>query len=486
MPTCSVVIADSPTARFWTWPIEATLRSLVEHAPSLLREPLTITFDGPNVTLPHGQGRAAAWDTWHRLLPLSAVGPSAAYWGSKCGHPTNVPAYMEYKTRVKVLAQHVLPSVQFVEANMRLCLAGTLRLALYTAVRTPYVLVMQSDMPLKKRLEPSVAPLLALMDAHQVSAVYLAVGSNSCNANLAPRICHWNRYWMPKPSTVHGIAHNASSAVRLTPVRFWSDNNHFADTRFYSTKLWPTYHTYEMGEENGTMRFSPRGKATMKNGVGAGAGFPEWFLFCEPWRNHSTWRTYLLGDSCNGGWSTHLDGRLALGKGQPTQLHVCEGGDGVSLSTNDEIHMRRRAKQRPPPQPPITRRPPGVACATKLWSDEWSWEHGLGTPPLKQAKAPEQGHFCVPHLCRRGVVWCRSVVPRPSRTCAAALPWARFAVYLMSVLFLLLLYLHCGPSSLVGAGDSVREMHAEPLLRLRPGPEVRPETLVDSPESSTV
>ena len=74
MPTCSILITDAPTARFWTWPIEATLRSLVEHAPSLLNEPLTIAFDGPNVTLAHLRGgRAAAWDAWQRQQPLSQL-----------------------------------------------------------------------------------------------------------------------------------------------------------------------------------------------------------------------------------------------------------------------------------------------------------------------------------------------------------------------------------------------------------------------------
>ena len=56
-----------------------------------------------NVTLAHLRGgRAAAWDAWQRQQPLSPEGPSVAYWGDKCGRPTNVTAYPDYKTMQKL------------------------------------------------------------------------------------------------------------------------------------------------------------------------------------------------------------------------------------------------------------------------------------------------------------------------------------------------------------------------------------------------
>ena len=42
----SVVITDAPTPKMWTWPIEATLRSLLTHAPAVLVNSVVIAFDG--------------------------------------------------------------------------------------------------------------------------------------------------------------------------------------------------------------------------------------------------------------------------------------------------------------------------------------------------------------------------------------------------------------------------------------------------------
>ena len=178
---------------------------------------------------------------------------------------------------MKALARSVLRSVQFVEPRMRMCHAGSLRLAMHVAVRTPYVLVMQSDMPLKKSLEAQLLPLLRLMAESQLDAVYLAPGGNGCNANLAPRICQSMRPWTPPRSPGHEVSRrgSASGLPQLTPIRFWTDNNHIASTRFYTATVWPTYHAHELAEEAGTMRFTQKGKPLGKGGVGKGAGFPE-------------------------------------------------------------------------------------------------------------------------------------------------------------------------------------------------------------------
>ena len=323
----SVLISDAPTRRMWTWPIERTMRSLLEFAPTATLATVTIVMDGPNATMPMRRGgRAASWDKH----VLSADGPAMAYWGDKCGAQANTTAYAAYKLQVKALARDLLPSVQFVEPRMRMCLAGSLRLAMHVAVRTPYVLVMQSDMPLQKSLEAQLLPVLRLMAESRLDAVYLALGGNDCNAKLAPRICQSMRPWTPPRSPNYQRPRHDAAGPHLTPLRYWSDNNHIASTRFYTATVWPTYHVYELAEEAGTMQFTQVGKPLGEGGVGKGAGFMEWFLFCEPWKDHSQWRTYLLGDRSDGGWSTHLDGRLAIEQGVPTQKHVCEGGDGVN------------------------------------------------------------------------------------------------------------------------------------------------------------
>ena len=90
----SVLISDAPTRRMWTWPIERTLRSLLEFAPTATLATVTIVMDGPNATLPTSRrgGRANAWDQ----AVLSADGPAMAYWGDKCGAQANATAYAAY------------------------------------------------------------------------------------------------------------------------------------------------------------------------------------------------------------------------------------------------------------------------------------------------------------------------------------------------------------------------------------------------------
>ena len=332
---CSVLISTAPTPRLWTWPIEETLKSLVRHAPMLLRETMTVAFDGADVTLKQPRlGRAAAWDQ-----PMTSSGPPTAFWGEKCSNPANATAYEEHKVLIKELVRGIVPKVQFVEASARLCLAGSLRHAMRVAVRTPFVLVMQSDMPLTRQLEATLPPLLSMMAARKIAAVWFALGENHCHANLAPTVCIKNRANTGKASPSLEMEDWPVQAetdileyLHLTPIRMWSDNNHIASTRFYRDVAWPTYHQHELADAAGTMNFVPRARKAGVGGIGSGAGFPEWYLFCEPFKNHSKWRTYLLGSPCDGRWVKHLDGRKALGKGHPTVRHLCEASRYRSTS----------------------------------------------------------------------------------------------------------------------------------------------------------
>ena len=40
----------------------------------------------------------------------------------------------------------------------------------------------------------------------------------------------------------------------------------------------------------------------------------ENFIFCDPWHNHSRWRTYMLGNLSEGNWIMHLDSRQSGNK----------------------------------------------------------------------------------------------------------------------------------------------------------------------------
>ena len=55
----SVVVTDAPTPMMWTWPIEATLRSLLVYAPAFLVNSLIIAFDGRRRDLISAWGGAA-------------------------------------------------------------------------------------------------------------------------------------------------------------------------------------------------------------------------------------------------------------------------------------------------------------------------------------------------------------------------------------------------------------------------------------------
>ena len=194
---CSVLISTAPTPRLWTWPIEETLKSLVRHAPMLLRETMTVAFDGADVTLKQPRvGRAAAWDQ-----PMTSSGPPTAFWGEKCSTPANATAYEEHKVLIKELVRGIVPKVQFVEASARLCLAGSLRHAMHVAVRTPFVLVMQSDMPLTRQLEATLPPLLSMMAArkmrqfgsHSAKTTAMQTWRRRCASRIGPTLARHRR-----------------------------------------------------------------------------------------------------------------------------------------------------------------------------------------------------------------------------------------------------------------------------------------------------
>ena len=297
----SVVITDAPTPKMWTWPIEATLRSLLTHAPALLVNSVVIAFDGAETSSAPGAEQRG-------------------HYGRKCAGAANVTAYASYKMRAKALATNILPTqyegggVRFVEPEARQCLAGMLSLAMELVV-TKYVLVMQSDISLTRAI--NVGSLLGGMAARRANVVWLAIGSNKCNAALAHRACRINRPWVGPKSETHDLP-GKNGHPDMTAMPFWSDTNHVARSSFYRDTLMPQVN-------EGKRRESLHGG---RSSIPRGSGFPEHFVFCKPWQNHSAWRTFLLGAPNDGYFSTHLDGRMAEGPGKPVQLHTCQGARG--------------------------------------------------------------------------------------------------------------------------------------------------------------
>ena len=298
----SVVITDAPTPKMWTWPIEATLRSLLVHAPAFLVNALIIAFDGAETSLAPGAAE------------------QRGHYGGKCAGAANLTAYASYKTRVKALATNLVSThrgdVRFVEPLARQCLAGVLSLAMKRVV-TKYVFVMQSDISLTRAID--VGGLLGAMAARRANVVWLAIGANKCNAALAQRVCRVNRPWVGPKSGAHDLL-VTDKHPGMTAMSFWSDTNHVARSSFYRDTVLPRI---DEGKRQERRRAGGR-LAT----VPRGSGFPEHFLFCEPWKNHSAWRTFLLGAPNDGNFSTHLDGRMAEGPGKPVQMHSCQGSRG--------------------------------------------------------------------------------------------------------------------------------------------------------------
>ena len=296
----SVVITDAPSPKMWTWPIEATLCSLLVYAPAFLVNSLIIAFDGAETSLAPGAEQRG-------------------HYGSKCAGAANVTAYASYKTRVKALATNIFSThrgdVRFVEPLARQCLAGMLSLAMKLVV-TKYVFIMQSDISLTRAID--VGSLLGAMAARRANVVWLAIGSNKCNAALAQRACRVNRPWVGPKSGAHDLL-VTDEYPGMTAMSFWSDANHVASSSFYRDTVLPRI-------DEGKRQESLRAGGSLS--IPRGSGFPEHFLFCEPWKNHSAWRTFLLGAPNDGNFSTHLDGRMAEGPGKPVQMHSCQGTRG--------------------------------------------------------------------------------------------------------------------------------------------------------------
>lgn len=297
----SVVITDAPTPKMWTWPIETTLRSLLVYAPDFLVNSVIVAFDGADIS--------------------SAPGAEErGHYGGKCAGAANLTAYASYKTRIKALVTSMFSAhsgeVRFVEPFARQCLAGLLSLAMERVV-TEYVFIMQSDISLTRAI--NVGGLLGAMAERQVNVVWLAIGSNKCNAALAHRACRVNRPWVGPKSSAHDLL-VTDSHPGMTAMSFWSDQNHVASSRFYRDTVLP-----RIDEGKRQERLRARGRL---EAIPRGSGFPEHFLFCEPWKNHSAWRTFLLGTPSDGNFSTHLDGRMAAGPGKPSQIHPCKGSRG--------------------------------------------------------------------------------------------------------------------------------------------------------------
>ena len=292
MGSISVLITDAPTKSLSPLYMKTVLLSLVQHAQMLLEETATIGFDGSAANIPA-----------RTMQPF--------YYGEKCASATNRSAYEQYKAIIRDEARRLLPLVRFVEPTVRLCLAGILRLTMQS-VHTPYFLVMQSDLPLLRSLNKNVvSDVLWLMNANLLGAVYLGTGNNGCNQRLANVVCARNRPWLGNASADY-CPESSVPYVDFTPMRFWSDRVHFGSKAFYSSTVWPTYFTHEARERAG--KRVERTKLLTKSGVGTHAGMTENFIFCDPWHNHSRWRTYMLGNLSEGTWIMHLDSRQSGNK----------------------------------------------------------------------------------------------------------------------------------------------------------------------------
>ena len=79
--------------------------------------------------------------------------PQRRMFNSKCGSPVrNASEYLKHIDRVRSLANAtMLQPVQIIIAPERSCLVGTAHAGV-AAVRTPFVLMMQNDRPLLRRL----------------------------------------------------------------------------------------------------------------------------------------------------------------------------------------------------------------------------------------------------------------------------------------------------------------------------------------------
>ena len=228
----------------------------------------------------------------HLVFDGAPVPNKTAGFHWKCKLAADAEAYSAYKAAARQaiarLPSLLAPkSLTTFELPARACLSGAVRAGVVNAT-TPFVAVIQNDLPLRRFLD--LPSLLELMTKHpQVQKVSFSAGYNGCYMRAAFTVCRGHRH-LPVPP-----ASNASQVnydIPLTPVMFWFDGNHIASASHYR-----------------------RVYSAVPDGV-----FMESLLFCKPWLNHSAWGTYLLGDNKDGRYSSHTNARNQSFKSNPCMI----------------------------------------------------------------------------------------------------------------------------------------------------------------------
>lgn len=283
-----------------------TARSL-QLVPRLLEERILVAFDGFRVE-----------------------GPSFSSWlHPKCRQRfEDHSLYDRYKQGVKraILDDWSLARATFVELGRRSCLATLLRAAI-EHVDTPFVHVMQADMPLMRAFD--VATVLDAMRSHprDVQLVRLAFKRNVDHEQFAAIVCNHSS----APITLH------HGSITLSRSSSWADNNHIATTSHYRHAVLPF----------------------VRDG-----DFPEHAIYCSPLvRPMGTW---FLGAAHDGLWVGHLDGRTARLTRSGIALQPMNG--------TAYLHMRSL------PSDPAAQAAAQHAMAQRTWS---IWE-GAEPAPTKQ------------------------------------------------------------------------------------------------------
>lgn len=196
-----------------------------------------------------------------------------------CSKEADAAAYAAYKRQSIDKASGQLPhGAQVIELPHRACLSGSIRAGM-AGVSTPFVAVLQNDMPVKRKFD--LFALLALMETEpRVEKVHFSVGINRCHVRNSKVVCKAHRRMGRASNVSYAQEKGGGVLTRLTPVQQWFDGNHVATLTHYQRVL-----------------------SIVPDGV-----FMEDRMFCKPWANHSLWGTFLLGAPDDGHYSGHLNG----------------------------------------------------------------------------------------------------------------------------------------------------------------------------------
>ena len=295
----TAILTDSPNTEFASpsrSSVHATadaIESLRSFAPGV---PLVIVFDGITV-------------------------PQRRMFGSKCGSPVrNASEYLKHIERVRSLAiATMLQSVQIIIAPERGCLVGTAHAGV-AAVRTPFVLMMQNDRPLLRRLPWQTLVRTMWKESDHVQAIWLSSETidverknehRACfgkNAHRKKKAYKWLQGREPlRYRAIQNRSHTLERNLHLTAAtredeglslerrRFWSDATVFARIEHYTHLVWPTV-------ETDILHYRQHIKH-LPNSV----GFMEYHIFCHPYIAWELWGTWTLVDHCTRGPFTAHD-----------------------------------------------------------------------------------------------------------------------------------------------------------------------------------